>query len=103
MLHCLDGSQILEAPMVTLIPRSRCSFDCSHILAFAVWLEEHSFCRIETHHALIEYGRWERNQRICIVYHSGAIVMVGKQIAPALALLDQLVPTAERIAGVVQR
>lgn len=75
---------------LTLTRRSPHSFDCVSISSFTGWLADHGFRQIARSRSLVEHSRWERSQRLVIVYHSGAIVVQGVQPAPAIKLLETL-------------
>ena len=81
--------------MLQLRPRTPHSFDCTDLPSLATWLEAHGFTPIPHQHTLIEFERFERSQRLIIAYHSGAISVAGKQIAPCIALLNELVPVVQ--------
>lgn len=74
-----------------LIRRSPHSFDVDDLIGFAAWLNAHGFRQIAPSRSVVEYGRWERSQRLVIVYTSGAVVVQGVQPEPCLALLASLV------------
>ena len=74
-----------------LTRRSPHSFDCTDSVQLVHWLEARAFARRPLKHSLTEYARLERNQRIVIVYKSGAISVQGVSPAPCLRLLEELV------------
>lgn len=81
-----------------LTPRSSCSYHTSDISGLARWLAHHGFSSRPIRHALTEHSRWERSRRIVVLYHSGACVVQGVQVAPCLNLLNELVaPVAEEV------
>lgn len=76
-----------------LTRRSPHSFTCwSDLDRFAAWLNANGFTQVLSR-SITEHSRWERSQRLVIIYASASIVVSGKQPAPAIALLDQLAQT----------
>lgn len=80
----------------SLTRRSPHSFTCwSDLDHLAAWLQAQRFTQILSR-SITEHSRWERSQRLVIIYHSASIVVSGKQPAPAIALLDQLTQQVEQ-------
>lgn len=74
----------------TLTSRTPVSFTASDVPGLADWLQQHGYST-QPARSTAEYGRYQRDASLIVLYHSGTVLLQGRDIASAHQLLAELV------------
>ncbi len=85
----------VDITRVRLTPRSSRSFFCADIPSLEAWLMRRKYVA-EPVRSRVEYGRYRKDQRLVVLYHSGSCTCQGDDWEGAVRELSRLVVEAQR-------